>query len=81
MYDSDDHYLGCCYFYPMGRRTPLTENLLAYDVDVSWWVTPDAYQRGFYAKLYIALQRWAGSAFPFKNVYYSNVEIPGRRPA
>ena len=24
---------------PMGRRTPLTEELLTYDVDVSWWVT------------------------------------------
>ena len=23
----------------MGRRTPLTEELLTYDVDVSWWVT------------------------------------------
>jgi hypothetical protein len=33
-------YLGCCYLYPMGRRTPLTEELLGYDVDVSWWVTP-----------------------------------------
>lgn len=81
VHDSDDHYLGCCYFYPMGRRTALTEKLLAYDVDVSWWVTPDAYQRGFYAKLYIALQRWVGGAFPFKNAYYSNVEIPGRRDA
>ena len=29
----------CCYLYPMGRRTPLTEELLTYDVDVSWWVT------------------------------------------
>jgi hypothetical protein len=60
----------------MGRRTPLTEKLLDYDVDVSWWVTPDAYDRGFYVKLYIALRRWAVDAFPFKKAYYSNREIP-----
>ena len=45
VYDSRGQYLGCCYLYPMGRRTPLTEELLNYEVDVSWWVTPDAYER------------------------------------
>jgi hypothetical protein len=35
-----DGYLGCCYPYPVGRRTHLTPELMAYDVDVSWWVTP-----------------------------------------
>src|SRR5689334_20377804 len=35
-------YLGCCYFYPLGSRTPLSEALMQYDVDVSWWVTPPA---------------------------------------
>jgi hypothetical protein len=77
VYDAEGRYLGCCYFYPMGRRTPLTEELLEYDVDVSWWVTPDAYGRGFYPKLYVALTRWAGDAFPFTKAYYSNAEIPG----
>jgi hypothetical protein len=37
VYDSRGQYPGCCYLYPMGRRTPLTEELLTYDVDVSWW--------------------------------------------
>ncbi len=74
----DDHgsYLGCCYLYPMGRRTPLNAALLHYDVDVSWWVTPEAYKRGFYEKLYVALQHWLAEQFPFAAVYYSNVEIP-----
>jgi hypothetical protein len=76
VYDSDARYLGCCYLSPMGRRTPLTDELLEYDVDVSWWVTPDAYDRGFYAKLYIALRRWVADAFPFKKPYYSNAQIP-----
>jgi RimJ/RimL family protein N-acetyltransferase len=76
VYDASGRYLGCCYLYPMGTRAPLTEELLAHDVDVSWWVTPDAYGRGFYTKLYAALQRWLADAFPFENPYYSNREIP-----
>jgi hypothetical protein len=76
VYDSEGRYLGCCYLSPIGRRTTLTAELLKYDVDVSWWVTPDAYDRGYYAKLYVALQNWVTDAFPFKRPYYSNVEIP-----
>ena len=76
VYDAGDHYLGCCYLYPMGRRTPLTEELLGYDVDLSWWVTPDAYGRGLYTELYIALRHWITTEFPFSKAYYSNVEIP-----
>ena len=76
VYDTAHQYLGCCYFYPVGKRTPLSEQLLAHDVDVSWWVTPDAYQRGFYAKLYAALRAWSGAAFPFRAPHYSNLEIP-----
>jgi hypothetical protein len=60
----------------MGRRTPLTEELLKYDVDVSWWVTPGAYERGYYTKLYAALRHWIETAFPFTKAYYSNTEIP-----
>jgi hypothetical protein len=77
VYRSPDRYLGCAYLYPLGRRTPLTEELLAHDVDVSWWVTPDAYRQGYYPKLYDALRRWATTAFPFTNPYYSNADIPG----
>src|SRR5262249_53070181 len=76
VYDSRGQYLGCCYLYPMGRRTPLTEALLDHDVDVSWWVTPDAYQRGYYTKLPAALQHWTTHEFPFSKPYYSNSEIP-----
>lgn len=76
VYDAGRQYLGCCYFYPMGRRTPLDEHLLHHDVDVSWWVTPDAYHRGYYAKLYLALRQWIADAFPFKNPHFSNREIP-----
>lgn len=76
VYDDAGQYLGCCYLYPMGRRTPLTDDLLGHDVDVSWWVTPDAYGKGHYATLYDGLRHWIATAFPFSNPYYSNKEIP-----
>jgi len=76
VHDASGEYLGCCYLYPMGRRTRLTEALLNHDVDVSWWVTPTAYERGQYAKLYAALRSWIDDEFPFKDAYYSNREIP-----
>jgi hypothetical protein len=76
VYDSGGQYIGNCYLSPLGRRTPLTEELLTYDVDVSWWVTPGAYERGYYTKLYAALQHWIETAFPFTKAHYSNTEIP-----
>lgn len=76
LHSANGEYMGCCYLYPMGRRTELTEALLKYDVDVSWWVTPTAYARGYYTKAYVALQSWLADAFPFNEVYYSNKEIP-----
>jgi hypothetical protein len=76
VYDDAGQYLGCCYLYPVGARTPLSAELVRHDVDVSWWVTPDAYERGFYPKLYDALRSWTTTAFPFTDPYYSNAEIP-----
>jgi hypothetical protein len=73
---ADGEYVGCCYLYPMGGRTPLSEERLDYDVDVSWWVTPVPYERGDYHKLYRALRHWLADHFPFWTPYYSNVEIP-----
>ena len=76
VYDTGGNYLGCCYLYPLGRRTNLSDALLDYDVDVSWWVTPAAYERGDYDKLYTALRHWLAAEFPFWRPYYSNREIP-----
>ena len=73
----DGTYLGCCYLYPMGRRTTLSEDLLVHDVDVSWWVTPEAYERGRYEQLYRALRQWVAVDFGFISPFYSNTEIPG----
>lgn len=74
--DTEDGYLGCCYLYPMGGRTQLTEYLLRHDVDVSWWVTPEAYERGYYHMLHRALRHWLGECLPFEAPYYSNLDIP-----
>ncbi|WP_196807557.1 hypothetical protein [Candidatus Solirubrobacter pratensis] len=74
--DAGRGYLGCCYLYPMGRRTELTEALLEHDVDISWWVTQGAYEHGYYRTLYHALRHWLAEQFPFGAPYYSNTEIP-----
>jgi hypothetical protein len=72
----DGGYLGCCYLYPMGRRGPLTDDLMRHDVDVSWWVTTEAFERGYYVRLHEALTRWVVTEFPFENPYFSNRELP-----
>ena len=64
----------------MGRRTELSDTLLDHDVDVSWWVTPTAYEHGYYAKLYAALRHWLADELPFRRPYYSNREIPREAP-
>jgi hypothetical protein len=69
-------YLGCAYLYPMGRRTELTAELMEYDVDVSFWVTPDGYERGYYEKLHAGLRQWLADGFPFWRPYWSNRELP-----
>ena len=63
----------------MGQRTELSEELVRHDVDVSWWVTPDAYARGYYQQLNRALRHWLAEQFPFDAPYYSNAKIPSDR--
>ena len=74
--DAAGGYLGCLYLYPMGIRTPLTDESIRYDVDVSWWVTPDAYEAGYYRMVYDGLRHWLATEFPFWTAYYSNAEMP-----
>ena len=69
-------YIGCAYFYPMGVRQPLTPDLAEHDVDVSWWVTPEAYQAGYYAKMHEALRQWATEDYPFERPHFSNARMP-----
>jgi hypothetical protein len=46
----------------------------------SWWVTPEAFDRGYYTKLYHALRQWVTEDFPFRRPYYSNAEVPSQDP-
>jgi hypothetical protein len=77
VYRDDGAYLGCAYLYPLGRRTPLSPALLDHDVDVSWWVTPEAHAGGYYEKLYAALRHWLATELSFWRPHYSNRQIPG----
>ena len=69
----DVGYIGCAYFYPMGVRRPLTADLAQHDVDVSWWVTPQALHDGYYEKVAQAIQQWVTQDYPFRNPCVSNV--------
>lgn len=42
-------YPGCCYLSPLGFGLHSTTNSRL-RVDVSWWVTPDAYNAGLYTQ-------------------------------
>lgn len=76
VYHEDGRYMGCLYLYPMGRRSPLTEDRLRYDVDVSWWVTAPFYDTGYDERLYVAARHWLETDWPFAAPYFSNAELP-----
>ncbi len=65
--------LGCVYFYPPGFRNA---NVSLGDVDVSFWVTKEAYDNGLYPVLYKSIQDWLKVSWPFKNPVFSNTVLP-----
>lgn len=65
--------LGCLYLYPPGYRDETSKHA---DVDVSFWVTQAAYDKGLYVTLYKTLNDWLKSTWPFKKIIYTNKEIP-----
>lgn len=64
---------GCLYLYPPGYRSEQSKEA---DVDVSFWVTQEAYNQGLYAKLYGVLDGWLQADWPFEKIVYTNIEIP-----
>lgn len=72
----DRGYIGCAYLYPLGIRQPLTAALAEHDVDVSWWVTPDAFEDGYYERVFRALAGWVVTGYPFARPHYSNLRVP-----
>lgn len=70
-------YIGCFYLYPLGLRQALSKELLAYDVDASWWTTTPAYERGDYTTLYLGLGQWLiDDLGAVGKPWFSNVQIP-----
>jgi len=65
--------LGCVYLYKPGHRN---EESLAGDVDVNFWVTQEAFDRGLYKKLYEVIDPWLRNTWHFKNVVYTNETMP-----
>lgn len=74
--NTDGGYVGCFYLYGMGYRTALSDELAEYDLDASWWVSSEAYGRGEYDALYVALKSWLKNDFKIENPYFSNTIIP-----
>lgn len=66
--------LGCVYFYPLNK--PWIKAPEGSDVVVNFWVTQEAYDQGLYPKLYFFMQDWVKQAWPFKNPFFSNKEVP-----
>jgi len=69
-------YIGNAYLYPLGVRQPLTPEIAAHDVDVSWWVTPPAFETDYYERVFHALGHWVVTDYPFSRPFFSNVRIP-----
>lgn len=65
--------LGCFYFYKPNTRKPAPNDS---DVDVSFWVTQKAYDKGLYIELYQTIKDWMEKEWPFKNPFWTNLEIP-----
>ena len=75
--NTEGEYIGCFYLYALGLRQALSNELLAYDVDASWWTTTEAYERGDYHSLYLGLRQWLiGDLGAVGKPWFSNLEIP-----
>lgn len=66
-------FLGCLYLYPPGYRSENSKNA---DVDVSFWVSQEAYDNGLYPVLYKTLDKWLKTSWPFKKIIYTNTNLP-----
>jgi len=68
--------LGCIYFYP--PRTGMSDATSGKDsdVDISWWVTQEMYDRGFYETLSFDIKEWVEKKWPFKKVFWANKKLP-----
>jgi hypothetical protein len=73
MNNDETECLGCLYFFPAGTRGEAPKDA---EVDVSFWVTQKGYNEGLYPILYTAIDEWLKSMWPFKDIHYTNAELP-----
>jgi len=73
MNPTETECVGCFYLFPAGFRGKVPE---ACDVDVSFWVTQKAYDEALYLELYRSLKHWLAEKWPFKQVFWSNRDLP-----
>ena len=64
--------LGCLYFYPPGFRKPAPKGA---QVDVSFWVSQQAFEMGLFGKVREAIQTWLTEAWPWTSHFWSNVRL------
>jgi len=67
--------LGCFYIYPFGKGMSSTiKPESGYDIEVSWWVTQQMYDKGFYKELQKFVKDFVEKTFVDMKIYYSNIE-------
>jgi len=68
--------LGCIYFYPPQTGMSDAASGKNSDVDISWWVTQEMYDKGFYKTLSFDIKEWVKEKWPFKKVFWANKNLP-----
>ena len=68
--------LGCVYFYPPPAGMSSVGGKEDVDLNISMWVTQEAYDDGLYPRLFKAVKDWVEEKWPFKKVAYVNKENP-----
>ena len=59
--------LGCVYFIPIHAE--------GYDVQIFFWVTTEAFKKGYDKELYDAVKKWVKKDWPFARVVYPGRDI------
>lgn len=69
-------YAGCLYIYPIEIFYP--EKAENYNVDFSFWVTQEEFDKGNYEKVFKDLLDWLSNGWPFerKRIFLRNTLIP-----
>src|SRR3989344_5770424 len=65
MNKEEDKCLGCIYFYPPRTGMSDAASSEAAEVNISWWVIQEVYDRGFYDDLSRDIKEWVETKWPF----------------